>query len=245
MIKFKHNVFLLVVLFTSTTNAQNIHHYNTWGKLSIAQPITKQFKTEVDFQYRTQNNIFSNNTPFDKHLLSSIIVTLNYQLNKNLSFSVSPFAYIASHAIIQQQGDIDKLSTHEVRFSGSMDMQKQLGNHLYLINKTGIEYRDFAATVDIIRLRNRIGLRYELNEKTSLTLYEEPFLNISGTTSAHFYDHNRLALLGAFKANKHWRVETGLMHIHRLPRISDTALQEENIVVNLYYTLNTIINHKS
>ena len=245
MIKLKYNIFLLLVLFTSITNAQTIHHYNMWSKLSIAQPITKQFKTEVDFQYRTQNNFFANNTPFDKHLLSSLIVTLNYQLNKNLSFSVSPFAYIVSHAIIQQENDIDRLAIREFRFSGSIDMQEQLANHFYLINKTGIEYRDFDSTADLIRLRNKIGLRYDLGEKTYLTIYEEPFFNISGATRLHFYDHNRLALLGAFKADKHWRVETGLMHINRLPRISAIALQEENIVVNLYYTLNTLINHKS
>lgn len=242
---FKYLTFVLSLLVSLSLQAQKIHHYNVWNKLSVIQPIDTQFIAEVDLQHRTQNNFFATNTPFDKNLLSSARLTIMYQLNKNLGLSLSPFSYFNNNAIIQKPSDIDKPISHEIRFSAGVELQGKLTDRLWLLNKAGVEYRDFDSMANAIRLRNKISLRYELNDKFSATLYEEPLVNISGLPKNHLFDHNRVALLASFKPTKHWRLETGYIHINRLPRNSDKTLQEENLVLNLYYTLNTLIKHKS
>lgn len=242
---FKYLTLAIAFFMPLSLQAQNIHHYNVWKKLSIIQPIDTQFKVEIDAQHRTQNNVFEANTPLDKNLLSSIRLTLMYQFNQKLGFSLSPFGYFNNNAIIQNQGDLDKPLNHEVRFLAGLEFQEKLTHRLWLLNKTGIEYRDFDSMANIVRLRNKISLRYELNDKFSATLYEEPLVNMSGVPANHWFDHNRLALLASFKPTKHWRLETGYIHIDRLPRNGNNILQEENIVLNLYYTLNSLIKHKS
>lgn len=241
----KYLILILCFFAALTMHAQTVHHFNVWNKISVTQPINKQFKTELDFQYRTQNNFFGDNTPFDEGLMRSLRLTVMYQLNKNITFNLSPYGYFSNNSIIVQRNDINKPVTHEVRFLAGLEIQSELSNRWLLFNKTGIEYRDFNQMANSIRFRHKISLRYNFNDKFSAFIYEEPLLNLTGTPKNHLFDHNRLALVGSFKPTKHWRIETGYIHINRLPRNSLATLEEEDIMLNLYYTLNSLKKHKS
>jgi hypothetical protein len=238
--------FLLVCFWLSlSVQAQTVPHVNIWKKISLTQPIAPKFKTELDVQHRSQNNFFGNNSPFEENLLSSLRLTLMYQLNNRIAIHFSPFSYFNHHAIIQHENDLSRPSNHEIRFLAGLEVQGKLANRLKIFNKTGVEYRDFDTNGNTVRLRHKISLRYEINDEISLQLYEEPLVNIVGVPIHHFFDHNRLALLGSYQPTKHWRVETGYIHINRLSRNSAVTLEEENIVLNLYYTFNSFTKHKS
>lgn len=219
--------------------AQTAPHLNFWGRFSLSQPITEKWRAETEFQLRRQNDFSQQSRNlFDEPLLSSIRTWVHYQYKDNISFSLSPFAYYWNNAIIVNEGDKLKPQVQELRFSIAADLKYEIVKKLWIIARTCFEYRDFrAANNDFVRTRNRLGLRYEFNQKWNTTFFDEVFLNLKGTKPFNFFDHNRLALLTNYKPNGYLRIETGYMFITRLPRGSNEFLYENNFLLNLYYTL--------
>jgi hypothetical protein len=237
MLKYRYITILLFIL-SNYGFAQNVGHLNSWTRISLSQPITEKWKAEAEVQHRRQND-FAQQTKnlFDEKLLNSFRVWAHYQYKDDLSFSISPFAYYWHNSIILQEEDKLKPQTQELRFSIAADLKHQISTKLWLIDRTCLEYRDFQHTdLDFIRMRNRFGLRYELNEKWNLTYFDEVFLNIKGANPANFFDHNRLVLLLNYKPTKQLRMETGYIFIARLPRGTNEFLQENNFLLHLYYT---------
>lgn len=244
----KLHIYITILLFvlSYTTFAQNVQHLNAWSRFSISQPITEKWRAEAEFQHRRQND-YSEQTKnvFDENLLSSVRTWVHYQHKDDLSFSFSPFAYYWHNSIIVKEEDKQKPQIEEIRFSIAADLKHEVVKKLWLIDRTCFEYRDFQNTnADFIRMRNRLGLRYEFTDKWNFTFYDEVFLNLKGAKPVNFFDHDRLAFLLNYKPTKHLRIETGYMFITRLPRGTDEFLHENNFLLHLYYTLPHKEHHK-
>lgn len=235
-----HIYITIFLLYSSTiTFAQVVPHLNFWSRFSLSQPIAEKWRAEAEFQHRRQND-FAQQTKnvLDENLLSSIRTWLHYQHKKDLNFSFSPFAYYWHSSIIVKEEDKQKPQVREIRFSIAADLKHEVVKKLWLIDRTCFEYRDFQSiNTDFIRMRNRLGLRYEFNEKWNSTFYNEVFLNLKGAKPVNFFDHNRLAFLLSYKPTKHLRIETGYMFITRLPKGADEFLHENNFLLHLYCTL--------
>lgn len=230
---------ILLLFFSKIIFAQNASHLNSWGRFSLSQPITEKWRAEVEYQHRRQNDYAQKNSDvFDENLLSSLRTWAHYQHIDDLSFSLSPFAYYWHNSIIVTDSDKEKPLVKEIRFSIAADLKHEIVKKLWLIDRTCFEYRDFQNTnADFIRMRNRLGLRYEFTEKWNLTFYDEVFLNLKGAEPKHFFDHDRYAFLINFKPQSHLRIEAGYMFITRLPRGTEEFLHENNFLLHLYYTL--------
>lgn len=227
-------------------NAQLNTHQNFWSRVAIAQPIDEKWKFEVELQHRRQNDFAAKkNNVFEADLLTSVRTWLYYQHKEDIGFAISPFAQYWHNAIIVNAADKQKEQVKEIRFSAAVDLKHELVKKLWLIDRTCFEYRDFLNNQnDIQRLRNRLGVRYEFNNKLNITVFDEVFLNLKGTAPTNFFDHDRLAFLINYKPNKSLRIETGYMHIKRLPRNSDEFLSENNFLMHLYFTLpHSLIHH--
>ncbi len=230
---------IYIFILSYTTFAQNVPHLNSWNRFSLSQPITEKWRTETELQHRRQND-FAKQTKnvFDENLLSSIRTWVHYQHKDDLSFSFSPFAYYWHNSIILKDIDKEKFQITEIRFSIAADLKHEVVKKFWLVDRTSFEYRDFQNTnTDFIRMRNRLGLRYEFTEKWNFTFYDEVFLNLKGAEPVNFFDHDRLAFLLNYKPSKHLRIETGYMFITRLPRGTDEFLHENNFLLHLYYLL--------
>jgi hypothetical protein len=230
---------IFVFYWSNLILAQSVPHLNSWSRFALSQPITEKWRTELEFQHRRQNNTsqLSRNI-FNENLLSSVRAWAHYQHKDNLSFSFSPFAYYWHNSIIVKEEDIQKPQVQEIRFSVAADLKDEVVKKLWLIDRTCFEYRDFQNTdTDFVRMRNRLGLRYEFNDKWNLTFYEEIFLNLKGAKPTNFFDHERQAFLINYKPTQQLRLETGYMFITRLPRNNDEFLIENNFLLHLYYTL--------
>jgi hypothetical protein len=232
-------IYIFLFYFNNAVFAQNVSHLNSWSRFSLSQPITEKWKAEIEFQHRRQND-FAQHTKnvFDENLLSSIRTWGHYQHKNDLSFSFSPFAFYWHNSIIIKDEDKKKPQITEIRFSVAADLKHKVIKKLWLIDRTCFEYRDFQnSNPDFIRMRNRIGLRYEFTENWNLTFYNEVFLNLRGAKPVTFYDHDRMAFLLNYKPSKLLRIETGYIFITRLPRGTNELLHENNFLVHLYYTL--------
>ncbi len=241
------HIYITIFLFllNNTAFAQDVQHLNFWSRFTLTQPISEKWRAEAEFQHRRQSDFSQQKKDvFDENLLSSIRTWVHYQHKDDLSFSFSPFAYYWHNSIIVKDEDKQNPQVKEIRFSIAADLKHEVVKKLWLIDRTCIEYRDFQNTsTNFIRMRNRLGLRYEITKKWNFTFYDEVFLNIKGAEPVNFFDHDRLAFLLNFKPNKHLRIETGYMFISRLPRGTDEFLHENNFLLHLYYMLQHSISH--
>jgi len=230
------NVFILQLF------SQNGSHNNAWSRLSITNQFSNKFKTEAEFQKRWQNDICLDNSknPFQEDLMNSVRIWAHYKYNSKFNFSISPFAYFQHTSIISIESDKSKSKSYEVRYTIASDFKQKILDKTYFFDRLALEYRDFKNNNNdnIIRLRNKAGLKHEFNTKWAITIFDELFLNLNSKDHNHLYDHNRIGLLGNYSPSKAIKLEFGYIAISRLPKNNDELIHENNFLVMLYYTFN-------
>lgn len=232
-------VFILII---QTLEAQ--HHSNFWFRTTLNVPVGKKFKIDTEWQHRRQNSI-GNLYMMDKNLMFSFRYWVHYQRNENIKLSLSPFAYFSNYKIIQKQSDENALPNNEFRFSAAVELQHAVLKKIFVMDRTAIEYRIFDNnTSNIKRLRNRFGFRYEFNDKTKLSIFDELLFQFSGTSSNYFFDQERIGLNFEYKVLTNLKFDIGYNHITRLPITSLTKLHENNILLNLTYQVNKLTQKK-
>jgi hypothetical protein len=154
-------------------------------------------------------------------------------------YAISPFAYFSNYKIIQKESDAVLKPTNEYRFSASVKLQHELANKFFIVDRTGIEYRAFEGAIEnVIRLRNRFALRYDLNSNYNVAIGDEIFINASGTNTQHIFDHNRIFTNLSYNLNSAVKFDIGYIYISRLPQSNTDVLEENNIYLNFTYRLN-------
>ncbi|MCH5684649.1 DUF2490 domain-containing protein [Niabella sp. W65] len=227
------------VSIAQTLTAQ--HHYNAWFRTTLSIPLEDKFRTDVEFQHRRQNG-FENKNMLDNNLMFTFRDWVHYQHNPNLKFSVSPFAYFSHYRIIQDKADNEAAPNSEVRFSVAQELQHKIYKRIYLVNRNALEYRIIKNVPNnITRFRTRFGGRYELTEHLKLTVFDEFFINVAGTSSsAQFADHNRAGLNIEYRVLPNLKFDVGYLYLIRfsIPSASgNIRLYENNMFLNLTYQL--------
>lgn len=232
---FSYKLLLFTVIWLCfAQNLQAQHHQNAWFRSTISVQIKPKIELEAEFQHRRQSGFESVNR-LGENLMFSYRSWIHYPLNKDVKVSLSPFAYFVNYKIIEQPLDAVTESKSEIRFSAAIALQHELFSNFFINHRSATEYRVFENSANITRLRNRLGLRYDVNEKLKLGLYDELLFNIHGTTTSHFLDHNRIGLSITYQLLSDLKVETGYMQISRLPIASENKLQESNLLLHFTY----------
>jgi hypothetical protein len=233
-------MFKIILLFSlSLVSLQAQDHLNLWTRITFSKKFSNSFKTDIEFQHRRQNNLESYN-PFDKNLMSSFRVWNTFQLNKKSSISISPFAVFRNFTIIESIKDGKKTAITEYRFAGAFDFAQPISKNWFITNRAGIEYRIYeAALSNQIRIRNRIGVKYQWNKaKQQLYLFDEPFANIVGAIdNKHIYDHNRIGILYSHNITNSLKFDVGYIYIDRLTRNHIESIEDSNFLLNLMFQL--------
>ncbi len=233
--------FIIISGFTTIVEAQD--HSNTWFRTTISVPINSKFKSDFELQHRRQNDFESSNM-FEKNLMFAFRTWIYYKQNENVVYAISPFAYFSNYKIIQKAIDANLKPTNEYRFTASVELQNKLANKFFIIDRTALEYRVFeGATQNVIRLRNRLGLKYDFTSKFNTTIGDEILINASGTNSQHIFDHNRLFANLSFKPKSSLKFDLGYIYIDRLPKSNINLLTENNFYLNFTYTIQ--VKHNS
>lgn len=212
-------------------------HRNAWMRATLSLPIGSKFKIDGEFQYRRQNG-FDNLNCLDRPLMFSFRNWIHYQYNESVRLSFSPIAYFFHHKIIQQKTDLAADPVKEVRVSAALDLQQKISNKLYIIDRSALEYRIFSNNnTNLTRFRNRLGIKYDLSTRFRSGFYNELLVNLSGNTAYYFFDHNRDVIFLDYTPHPGLRIETGYAYILRLPSNSVEKIKENNVFLNLIFSL--------
>ncbi len=227
------------IFFAHSVLAQ--HHNNTWFRGTLGVPLGRKLKTDFELQHRRQDGLGTDNQ-LKNNLMNTFRIWVQYQHGPDIKFSISPLAYFNHYKIIQNQSDKDAKPSNELRFAAAVDLQHELFSKFYITDRNALEYRIHQGNPeDVVRLRNRLGLRYELSEKVNLSVYDEILLNVYGRTYDHFFDHDRLGVNLEYKLLRNVKLDLGFMHIVRLN--NHHTLRESNVTLNLNYTLKGFTKH--
>lgn len=214
-----------------------LHIVNWWGRLSAIKPVSSVFAVEFESQFRRQNNAFREIgwNPLHEHLTHSLRLFLHYRPTPKISVTLSPFAWFASSRIIVTPSDANTPLQHEFRHSGFVEWMPPINKKLAFAARSWAEYRNFQfAATDLLRFRQRFGLRYTLNGKWTAFVANELLMNVYGIKG---YDHNRVIFNLNYKPTPQWRIELGYMYINRLIPNRMIYVDESNLITHFYYTL--------
>lgn len=225
--------FILLLISSSVASAQ---HYNAWLRSTLQVQVNEKWSTDAEFQYRRQNGL-RNCNPLRERLLHSYRHWVYYRINESFQLGISPVAYFSLYNTIKDQADYYKPPMNELRFAAAIDAQKKIKGDLSFIDRASIEYRVFDHDNNIIRLRNKLGMKYDLKRKSSFSLFYELLYNVAGTSKEHLFDHYRLGCAASYLIANKVKLELGYLHIQRLPRNATTMLEEDNFLFNIGYKL--------
>ena len=226
---------LLILGLFSATSSQSQHH-NFWMRTTLHIPVEGQVSSELEFQHRRQNG-FENRNRCAENLMYTYRNWFHYDHSEDIRFSISPFAYFSHFKIIEGENDVLQIPSEETRFSAAIHLSHKLFNRVHFIDRSALEYRIIEGWENnITRLRNRLGLRYEISKKMKLLVYDEIFLNMGGVASNHFFDQDRIGVNLEYHVLSSIKVELGFMHLSRLPLFKEEKLKEDNLVLNFTYT---------
>ncbi len=238
---------LLILVLTVLFSGKDTYgqYQNIWFRGTLSKPLNSKIKTDVELQHRRQSG-YGNRDVLDQNLMYTFRSWVHYRLNHDVRFSVSPFAYFYHYKIIQKQADEHAKPTREIRFSAAVDLQHKLFNKVFLLDRTAVEYRTFSESQKkVTRLRAKIGIRYDLNEKFKIALFDEHFLNTGGVTAHHHFDHERQGINVECIPSAQLKVDVGYVHIKRLPLSGNSMLSENNLFLHLTYNLPVISKHSN
>lgn len=230
---------ILSVLFSFFVQAQP--HYNSFFRATVNVPVNKKVKIDTEFQHRRQNG-YSTVNPLGKNLMFSARGWVHYQAVPNVRFSFSPFAYFLHNKIILHKADEQVAVGNEIRFSVSAETQHRISGKLNAVYRPGGEYRLLENyDIPVLRIRNRLGLRYRINPKSNIFIYDELFINGAGVNRRHLFDHNRIVAGIEHTMNSKIKLEMGYMYIDRLPLQNTIRLYENIFFVNFTYTISNYL----
>ncbi len=228
---------LLLTLTTPQLISAKETHQEVWLRGSVTLPLTKNFSIENEFQHRRQN-AFDKSNPFNKNYVYFYKLWLKYKLNKNVSFLVLPFSYHSNYALIRSVADESKKPDKEYRFALGVHLNNQLGKNFYLQGRSLLEYRVLEKDrKDVVRLRQRLGLKYNLSKKVWLSVSDELIFNAVGKPANQFFDQNRASAGIGFSPAKGLNVNTSYTFLSRLPGGESERIRENVLTIDLNYTI--------
>ena len=235
--KIKINAIILIVILIIASKTVAQEHTNSWFRTTLSVPVTEKIKTDLELQHRRQNDFESDNL-FDKNLMYTFRTWVYYKQNKDVVYALSPFAYFSNYKIIQNESDAVSKPSNEYRFCASVELQHELAEKFYIVDRTALEYRVFEGTIEnVVRLRNRLAFRYDLNSNFNTTIGDEIFINASGTDSQHIFDHDRLFANFSYKLNPSFKFDLGYIYISRLTKSNIDLIDESNIYLNFTFSI--------
>jgi hypothetical protein len=238
--KIQINAIIAIVILSFFLAPKTVaqEHKNSWFRTTLSIPVTEKIKTDLELQHRRQNDFESNN-PFDKNLMYTFRTWLYYKQNKDVVYALSPFAYFSNYKIIQKESDAVAKPTNEYRFTASVELQHELANKFFIVDRTAMEYRAFEGSIEnTTRLRNRLAFRYDFNPNYNVAIGDEILINSTGTDAQHIFDHNRIFTNFSYNLNSAVKLDIGYIYISRLTKSNIDLIDESNFYLNFTYTLN-------
>lgn len=212
-------------------------HQSAWVRGTASFTLTPKLQVDGELQHRRQNG-YDNKNMLDKNLMFTFRSWIHYRAGKTIKLSVSPFAVFSNYAIIRNPGDEFISPTTEIRFTGAMETEHKLYKKFSLAERPSVEYRVFETGNPMMRLRQRVKVRYEINPRLMVGAFEEILLRTNNTAANQLLDHNRIGIDAAYTLAPGHNITTGYMHIARTQATSAALIKEDVVFINLTVTPN-------
>jgi len=229
--------YLAAIFFTGFLSfSAHAFYSNAWGRLTLRLPVTDRWTTDAEVQYRRQSG-YAGSTPFDYPLLFSYRHWAHYHPSRKVTVSISPFAWFRANPIIRKTADYTAPAGDEYRFTAALKGEQRLALNFAGEGRTALEYRMFPGQ-DVIRWRNRVALKYRINNRWLLMPAGELFLNMTGTDRNHIFDQWRAsAELAHTMVGNRLTASLGYMYLSRLPRGESKNIGEHDLVIRLLFNV--------
>lgn len=217
---------------------QSVHaqeQYQLWFRSTLQVPIKKKIFLDIEFQNRKQNSYSSQNS-FSKNKMYSFRTWGHYEFNNNLKFSISPLGIFSNYALIDADTDLTWRPKLEYRISAALELKQKLHPTISLINRTAIEYRLFPKNQNKLRLRHRIGLKYQINTHIHIQVYDELFLNIPLESMNNIFDQNRLGVVLELTLNPQVKLDLGYIRNNKVSSQINNP-KEHVLLANIWYKI--------
>jgi len=187
----------------------------------------------AEVHIRWQNDFTSSSfNPFALKLLNGYRLTTTYR-TKAFAFSFAPFL-VNSYPLYSKEKDLTLPTKTELRPTFYTEWTKILTKNWTFRSRFGYEYRLFKRVDDSwgddqARVRLRLQLRYNWNEKNTIFVSEEPLFNIPPHLPSNSFSQNQLYFAYNHTFSPHFTTEVGYIWNHR-QRASLVEFDEENIL---------------
>lgn len=180
----------------------------------VSKSITQQLSADVEFQHRRQNGL-DNHNPFDKNLVHSSRLWVNYKYNDRWKFSLAPFSYYTNYTLNIAN---EEQAKGEYRFSIAAEFNQKLNNKFVIYNRFATEYRNFESSQpNFFRIRDRVTVKYEYSKKLKFSLYDELFVHLVKNKGYKSIDHNRLGAGIEYNLLPKLKFELGYINVIKTP----------------------------
>lgn len=225
-------VFIGLISFASCTSSLVAQqHYNAWFRVSGRYLSKNRVSADLELQHRRQQ-AYNDHNPFHHNLMFSLRPWFYYQAAKDIRIEVLPLSYYRLYPVIEKASDQSGSPLTEYRSALGLSLKRSLNTELGFSSRFMLEYRNFNRGNDLLRLRARTGLDYQLSDRCRLTLQEEILVNMRGTTADHLFDHNRISISLARKYKTNSWIEMGYIYVNRLTPRNTGLLTEHNFFIH-------------
>lgn len=201
--KLRYFVFSLLLglslLLTSATSAKTDNEIVNWNFIDVRIPLNKinpNLELVETFSYRFVNE-------FERADVNLFRSELLYHLNKNIDTSLGYDYFII----------YNNSNNHENRFWQQLLLKKN-NKRSIPYNRTRVEERLISQVEPNIRLRNKLGYIYTINDVTNIDLSDEIFINFPHNAGL---EQNRINITVNRKINQYLTLGIGyqLQHFYQ------------------------------
>lgn len=228
--------FLFTVILFLTVNAESQSYTQFWFRASVQHKLSSRLGSSIEFHHRLQS-LHNTESPFRYPLTNAMRIWLTYRLSKNNYINFSPYAFFSSQPPLANENFIFKPNVNEHRLHIQFENRDPSGRHWALWSRFGVEYKIIEGQQNLLRIRIREAVNYNLSKKMSFQVYDELFLNTINVSGSHVFDQNRIGLISHYNLDRKLSLELGSSIISVTPRLDQNSQTLWMFQTNIIYQL--------
>jgi hypothetical protein len=240
----------LFIIFGSASAQAPVdyRHFTYWSRLTVAKVVDKRWEFSAEYQHRRQNYQIDHINLMEADLLHSFRLRARYAVNESITFTLLPFTYFYSSALLGNEKDYLRKPDKEFRFAAQVEFRQKIGT-VEVLNRYGYESRHIKRPPDSLyrpigRIRTRLLLerpfisKEEKKETFRPYISGELFLNAGKNLEpTRIFEHMRLLAGIRLPISAHLRLDTGYQYAFRVRRTGFEKDHEHTLFTNLLFAL--------
>jgi hypothetical protein len=207
----KKLLLLFAFLLPNKATAQDYSHTGLWSRFGLNIKLTKQINIIAEYSHRLQSDYhISYLNPTEAFNANSKKLTFTFT-KKHWVFYFTPYEGTKSKLLLSKESDFLQPIVDEIRLSGGVEYVKEFAKNKFQFRNI-YEYRDMTDAIRS-RWRTRLQIQVPFDEKNSIKISDEFFLNLPPNKFLNDFSQNRLFFTLNHQFSKHFDFETGYLYL--------------------------------